>query len=72
MFNGNPDDLDGTARETIDAVMSFYGEKSAQWLSDLTHSEQPWIEARHGVAEGDRCNVEITLATMAEYYASLG
>src|SRR3982074_2117927 len=39
---GNPKELDDDARETVDAVLEFYGAKSAQWLSDLTHKEDPW------------------------------
>ena len=35
---------------TIDAVLDFYGKKSSQWLSDLTHSEDPWIRARKGLS----------------------
>ncbi|MCA2378612.1 DUF4065 domain-containing protein [Agrobacterium genomosp. 3 str. RTP8] len=70
-FDGNPDDLDDDARETIDSVLNFYGDKEAQWLSDLTHSERPWLDARIGVPLGARCNNEITIAAMAEYYSSL-
>src|SRR5215208_5165628 len=35
---GDPDALSREAQETIDAVLDFYGNKSSQWLSDLTHS----------------------------------
>lgn len=70
-INGNPDALDAKAKETVRAVLSFYGDKSAQWLSDLTHREAPWHDARRGVPDGDRGSQEITLAAMAEYYSSL-
>ena len=33
--------------------------------------EDPWREARRGVADGERSNVEVTHAAMAEYYGSL-
>ena len=58
-------------RETIDAVLEFYGDKSSQWLSDLTHSEAPWKLARADMVEGESSNVEISLASMAEYYSTL-
>lgn len=58
-------------KETIDVVLSAYGNKSAQWLSDQTHSEEPWLNARTGLSDADRGNQEITLASMAEYYGSL-
>lgn len=58
-------------QETIDAVLNAYGNKSAQWLSDQTHSETPWLKAREGLNDTDRGNNEITLESMAEYYSSL-
>src|SRR6185312_11159650 len=36
---GDPSKLSPDQQETIDAVLGFYGHKSAQWLSDLTHEE---------------------------------
>lgn len=63
--------LQPAERETIDAVLRFYGHRSSQWLSELTHQEAPWLEARQGLAVGERGNREITLASMAEYYGSL-
>ncbi len=68
---GDPEALSEKQRETVDAVLEFYGDKSSQWLSDLTHSERPWIEARKGLAPGERGSREITLSSMAEYYESL-
>lgn len=68
---GDADALDDDARATVDAVLGYYGPRSAQWLSDLTHREAPWREARAGVPDGERSDREISLASMAEYYASL-
>jgi uncharacterized phage-associated protein len=70
-LGGNPDALESSERETIDAVLSFYGPKTAQYLSELTHAELPWLEARGGIMPGERCSAEITQAAMAEYYSSL-
>ena len=63
--------LSGDERATIDAVLDFYGGKSAQWLSDLTHREQPWLFARRGLPDGERGNREIPLSALEEYYGSL-
>lgn len=63
--------LSGEQEDTINAVIKFYGDKSPQWLSDLTHSEGPWREARRGIPEGERGDSIITLESMAEYYESL-
>ncbi len=68
---GNTDNLKIEEQETIDAVLQAYGNKSAQWLSDLTHMEQPWNEARKGIPIGQNCENEITPASMHEYYSSL-
>ena len=57
--------------ETIETVLDAYGDKSAQWLSDQTHIEQPWLLARRGLSDNDRGNHPITLDSMAEYYGSL-
>ncbi len=68
---GNPAHLTDKQRETIDSVLRFYGNKSSQWLSDLTHREDPWLMARAGLAPLERGNHEIPVVSMAEYYASL-
>jgi uncharacterized phage-associated protein len=68
---GDVEELDATARETIDAVLDFYGDWHPQKLSDLTHAEAPWREARGDLPAGARCQNEITHAAMAEYYEGL-
>ena len=45
---GNPRLLDQEQRDTVDAVLDYYGDKSAQWLINLTHMENPWIQTRRG------------------------
>ena len=68
---GNPKNLDQDAKDTIDVVLEYYGDKSPQWLSDLTHMEEPWRRARIGIPEGVRSGSEITRDSMAEYYGGL-
>jgi uncharacterized phage-associated protein len=68
---GDPANLDDMERRSIDSVLKFYGDKPAHWLSELTHSELPWKEARNGLALGQRGDSEISTASMAEYYGSL-
>jgi uncharacterized phage-associated protein len=58
-------------RATVDAVLKFYSDKSGQWLSDLTHKERPWREARRGLDANQRGNAEITVAEMKSYYGGL-
>jgi len=70
---GNSRLLIADHRETVDVVLEYYGDKSSQWLSDLTHMEPPWREAREraNLADGERGNAIIRHADMAEYYGSL-
>ena len=70
-WDGDPSALSAVECETMDAVLGFYGDKPSQWLSDLTHSEDPWREARRGLPGGTASTAEITHAAMAEYYGSL-
>jgi uncharacterized phage-associated protein len=68
---GNAAALGAPDRETVDAVLGYYGAHNAQVLSDWTHSEEPWKQARADLPEGERGNAEITLESMMEYYSSL-
>ena len=70
---GKTEALTSDQCETVDAVLAFYGNKSPQWLSDLTHMEDPWNKARErgNVPEGERGNSRILKEDMAEYYSSL-
>ena len=70
-ITGNTDTLDEDAQETIDAVLEHYGDKTGRYLSDLTHLERPWIEARRDIPPGIRSNAQMSLDTMAEYYGGL-
>ena len=69
--NGNPNALKPEQKETIDVVLNAYGDKSARWLSDQTHSEEPWKQARAGLSDTERSNKEIPLDSIAEYYTSI-
>jgi uncharacterized phage-associated protein len=68
---GSAKALKDIERETVDAVIKHYGHKTAHWLSDLTHRENPWKEARKGLQDGLRSNRPITHASMSEYYSDL-
>lgn len=68
---GDSGALTDEQKRAIRGVIKFYGPKTAQWLSDLTHREDPWRLARRGLGEGERGNSEITLASMHEYYSSI-
>jgi len=69
--NGTSKNLSKSEKETINAVLEYYGDKSAQWLIDLAHLEDPWKNARQDCDPGERCNQEISHADMMEYYSGL-
>lgn len=68
---GHPKRLTAKQRESIDAVLQYYGDRPSQWLSDLTHRESPWLDARQGLGPGERGSQLISHASMAEYYGGL-
>ena len=68
---GGEGNLSGNQKDTIDRVLEHYGSHDAQWLSQLTHMEDPWIKARAGLPRGAGCNNVITKESMALYYGGL-
>ena len=70
---GDSTALDEGERESIEVVLQDYGDRTGQWLSELTHLEPPWREARRraGARAGQRCDEEIRKDEMAEYYGGL-
>ena len=70
---GDSTKLTEVQRETVDAVLRVYGDKSSHWLSQLTHSEEPWRTARRraGLGLGERGSAVIKLDDLAEYYEGL-
>jgi uncharacterized phage-associated protein len=63
--------LTDTQRGSIDAVLGFYGGKTGHWLSELTHKEAPWRDARKGLKDNQRSQKRITLDALGRYYAPL-
>src|SRR5262245_26793922 len=61
---GNPGKLTAPQRKSVDAVLRYYGPRTSQWLSDLTHREEPWLEARQGLGPGERGSAVISHASM--------
>ena len=68
---GDADELTTDQKETVDAVLDFYGHRSPHWLSNLTHMETPWQDARMGLPPKVRGNFVISHESTAEYYESI-
>lgn len=63
--------LQKNERANIDKVLGFYGDKTAQWLSNLTHQESPWLTARGDTPVGAPSSEIIRKGLIHEYYSSL-
>ena len=68
---GGLGDLTDNQIDTIEKVLEHYAPHDANWLSQLTHMEKPWNEARTGVPAGCGCNHIITKESMVIYYGGL-
>lgn len=63
-------DLDARAQVSVKQVLYCLGEKTGQELSQLTHSENPWKDARVGVAHGQRSKNVIAKRNILRFYSS--
>ena len=70
-MKGDSDNLTENQKDTVQRVLDFYGEKNAQWLSQLTHMEAPWKDARQGIPNGSPSKAKITKESMAMYSGCL-
>ena len=52
-------------------MLGTYGGWTADQLSQATHAERPWIEARQGVEPGARSNEVIDTDVMQDYFTGL-
>lgn len=66
--SGHPERLDETSQVLIELVCGTYGGLSGDELSDLTHRELPWLEARQGYTPAQRGRREITLDSLKRFY----
>jgi uncharacterized phage-associated protein len=66
-------DFTENERDTIEKVLAFYGDKEPHWLSELSHQEKPWRDARRRAhaGPGELCNEPIPKEEMQAYYAGL-
>ena len=57
-------------RKSIDAVLAVLGEYDGNALSNLTHQERPWIDARGDIGDGERCSNVISKEAIKAFYSS--
>lgn len=56
------------ARQIVDAVLTFYGGLRPWDLRNLSHDEDPWVDAYGDSVPGEHRNEEITVDSMRRYY----
>ena len=54
----------------VEEVLDEYGPMDARHLEYLTHREDPWIEARGGLAVDEPCTAVLSEETMRSFYRS--
>jgi uncharacterized phage-associated protein len=63
--------LDQDTEAFLREVVSFFGGLTALTLSDATHQENPWKNAREGFSHDQNSDVHIPNAHLREYYSRL-
>lgn len=69
-IDGDTSVLNLNQKETIDAVIRDYGDKTPLQLRTLTHQEAPWIDARKRLKEEERRENTISHDAMLGYYTN--
>jgi uncharacterized phage-associated protein len=67
---GTPTCLSPAALATIDEVVRFYGAWDGDFLSELSHRERPWLDARGDLSHNAASKAPIAREVMREFYAS--
>ncbi|MFP3340280.1 DUF4065 domain-containing protein, partial [Micrococcus sp. SIMBA_131] len=57
-------------KEFLDSVWTVYGSYDGKFLEELTHTEDPWLNARKGLSSNALSNNIISNADMTYYYAN--
>jgi len=65
-----PAGFEEDVNDHLEEVIQVYGEMTGWELERLTHQEEPWIEARAGLAPDEAGTREIPVPAMEAYYRS--
>lgn len=68
---GDETKLTADEKETIDIVLQHYGDMEPYQLRELSHSEDPWKDARGNLPPDRNCDTVITKESMGEFYGRL-
>ncbi len=68
---GDPSSLTFDHRESVDAILAYYGDRTPRWLRTLTNLEDPWKDARGDLQNEQKLDVIISKQAMAGYYTKM-
>ncbi len=63
--------FDTKTEDLLKEILRVYGKYDAKYLERLTHREDPWLEARNGLAPEAASNNIIPKEKMKKYYSKL-
>ena len=66
---GDPARLDADEAALVERVFSHYGQFDGFTLSQMTHSEAPWLDARRDVSPSASSSQEISHEAMRAYFS---
>jgi uncharacterized phage-associated protein len=69
---GDATALSEDEQETVDVVIADYGPLTGSQLSHLVKREEPWLFARRGIFELERCHRPIGRERLRDFYRQLG
>lgn len=61
--------FDDDTLDVLQAVYDTYGDLSGNQLENLTHTEEPWIQARGNLKPWEPCTNHISCESMRTYYS---
>jgi uncharacterized phage-associated protein len=62
---------DESVSQVVDQVIEGYGGWTGRQLRELTHGQEPWLEARRGLRPNERSRSRIAPGTLREYFEVL-
>lgn len=70
-FEDKDIDLTENEKEVLDLVIQSFGIYNGKILEEITHKEEPWINARNGIQSIDYSNEIISKESIKKYYKKL-
>ncbi len=71
LFSSMTEKIDDSTDTFLHRILGTYGKYSGFDLECLTHTEMPWIHAREGYTDVERCTKDISIDDMRNYYRGL-